>query len=138
MSKQAKLSNISSKILLQKIFDYINDYDYKLKYKLFVHSKHFQNLLGLDIVDYEIQYINKFDMKLYDFLIKRYDYNSRSFNKNELNEIFDQKLKENNLDEKLIRKIIVDYFIKIGKKYEEKENANSGYFIDIFLNHKNI
>ena len=130
MSQQEKLANISSKFLLQKILEYINDF--KLKYRLFAHSKHFQNLLGLDIVDYECVYISKFDMSIRDFLICEYNPNSENFNINHLKDIFDKKIKEYNLDEKLIRKIIVDNFIKMGKKPKEKDKVESPYYIDAF------
>ena len=128
MSQQAKLTNISFTIILKKIFDFIKDN--KFKYRLFVHSKHFQNLLGLDIVDYENLYISKFKMELGEFFKCEYDSNSKSFNKNCLKDIFDKKMKENKLDEKLIKKIITDNFEKIGKNLEEK--CKPIYNIDVF------
>ena len=128
MSQQAKLTNISFTIILKKIFDFIKDN--KFKYRLFVHSKHFQNLLGLDIVDYENLYISKFKMELGEFFKCEYDSNSKSFNKNCLKDIFDKKMKENKLDEKLIKKIITDNFEKIGKNMEEK--CKPIYNIDVF------
>ena len=128
MSQQAKLTNISFTIILKKIFDFIKDN--KFKYRLFVHSKHFQNLLGLDIVDYENLYISKFKMELGEFFKCEYDSNSKSFNKNCLKDIFDKKMKENKLDEKLIKKIITDNFEKIDKNLEEK--CKPIYNIDVF------
>ena len=128
MSQQAKLTNISKPIILKKIFDFIKDN--KFKYRLFVHSKHFQNFLGLDIVDYENQYISKFKLELGEFFKCEYDSNSKSFNKNCLKDIFDKKMKENNLNEKLIKKIITDNFEKIGKNMEEK--CEPIYNIDVF------
>ena len=130
MSQQAKLANISSKYILQTIFGYIHDG--KLKYRLFVHSKHFQNFLDLDIIDYGRKYISKFDMSLEDFLFSENESNPKSFNKNHLKDIFDEKIKKNNLDEKLIRKIIVDNIIKMGNAMEVKEYYDATYIIDIF------
>ena len=130
MADQAKLSKICSKYILQKIFEYIRGY--KLKYSLFVYSKYFQNLLDLDIINYENRYISKFDMSLEDFLLSPNDSNPKSFNKNYLKDIFDEKIRENNLDEKLIRKIIVDNIIKMGNEMTVKEYYDATYIINIF------
>ena len=56
------LKNIKSNNLLKKIFFHLND---RKKFKLIAHNKNIQNILNIDIIDFQIfsgKYI-KFDEK---------------------------------------------------------------------------
>ena len=51
------LEKITSKKVLKTFFQYIKEPNFELK--LFQHSKKHQNLLNIDIVDYEKAYLQK-------------------------------------------------------------------------------
>ena len=65
MEKKELLNKIQSKFILNNIFDYIKDTNFKLK--LFIHSKSIQNKLDLKIINYKELYLNKigFDLDKY-------------------------------------------------------------------------
>ena len=61
------LQKISSKYILLKIFDYIEDYN-KFKMKLFSYSHHFQNKLDFSLFDYQKKYFDKIGKKIEEYL----------------------------------------------------------------------
>ena len=128
MEDNSILAKISSKYVFQNIFDYIKDSKFKLR--LFNYSKYFQKMLDIDIIDYESEYISNFDMTLEDFLYKKMDITN--FDKDSLKNIFDEKIKQNNLDANLIKKIVYDYFKKLENKKVNKDYYLPNYFISIF------
>ena len=103
------LEKISSKVILKKIFNYIqND---MLKYKLFIHSKLFQEKLDIHIYDYKEIYLNKREINLFDYW--KLDYNK-------YDEDIIKKLKENLLYTHTNNKIIKPYLLYYINKYNNK------------------
>ena len=65
--ESCSLSKIKSKYICKIIFNLAYD---NLKYKLFNHSKHFQEMLGIKLIDYKEKYWVKKGIKLaYLFLL---------------------------------------------------------------------
>ena len=52
------LENIKSKYVIQNVFNYIKNSNFK--YKLVNHNKYFQNLLDLTLFDYQEKYFRKY------------------------------------------------------------------------------
>ena len=103
------LKKISSKYILIKILNYIQDDMFK--YKLFVHSKLFQEKLGIKIYDYQEIYINKKEINLFDYW--KLDYNK-------YDEDIIKKLRENLLYTHASNKIIKPYLLYYINKYNNK------------------
>ena len=128
MENNSILAKISSKYIFQNIFKYIDSSIFK--YRLFNYSKYFQKRLDIDIVDYEKQYISKFNMRLEDFIFNQMSISD--FDKDYLKNFFEEKMKENNLDPNKFKKIIYDYLVKFGKENENKDYYEPNYLINLF------
>ena len=125
MEKESILERIKSKYILENIFDYVKDENFKLK--LFAYSKKLQKKFDLKLLDYKNIYL-KNRINLFEFLS---DYNKKegypkNYDKKELTNKFNSTL--NKL--KLKKENITDYIINFFKNYEKKENDE--IYIDIY------
>ena len=114
------LEKVSSKDLLNNIFDYIRDINYK--HKLFSYSKLLQKKADLRLADYEERYIVKFGINLNDYLFSENNKFVRKFNKDILNSNLQKDLSKNNLEKSTIEKIMIDIY---NQRYEDKYKNNS-------------
>ena len=135
------MRKINSKYVLISIFNYIKDDKFKMK--LFFYSKQFQNLVNLNIFEYQLHFLNKKGMK-YNNYFKFFNYskNDENFDKDYLKNIFKEELFKYNININIIPKII-NYLeneeknkINIDKddnddKIKEKK-LNFGNKIDIY------
>ena len=114
------LEKVNSKDLLNNIFDYIRDINYK--HKLFSYSKLLQKKADLRLADYEERYIVKFGINLNDYLFSENNKFVRKFNKDILNSNLQKDLSKNNLEKSTIEKIMIDIY---NQRYEDKYKNNS-------------
>ena len=123
MSQESILKNISSKFILDSIFNYINDDNFK--YRIFTYSKLFQKRLELDFTAYKEKYISQIGLD-FDYYLSS-DYNARKFNKDLLKNNLKKELLNYNisLDDDIIKIIIGCYFKKYIKSLKD-------YNLDIF------
>ena len=93
MEKRNILEKITSKYIIQNIFNYIsNDL---IQYKLFIHSKKFKEFLNIKLFDYQDKYFNKIKINFKDYCKVSNDISNKQYNlKNKLNEF----LSKNNLN----------------------------------------
>ena len=136
------LNKMSSKYLIDIIFNYIKDDNFK--YKLFIHSKKYRKLLDLSSNDYQVKSITKTGIKLCNYLsgfLDRnygphcYYYNIIEKNGNDYFHRFkrDTLKKEFLLHlETLKIKYIKNYLVYYFKKYKENKKDDSNLYIDIF------
>ena len=136
------LNKIGSKYLIDIIFNYIKDDNFK--YKLFMYSKKFRKLLDLSSNDYQVKSISKTGIKLSNYLSGYQDRNYgphtyfNSIIKNNGNEYYRfferETLKKDFLLhlEKLKIKYIKNYLVYYFKKYKENKKDDSNLYIDIF------
>ena len=122
------LEKINSKYIINNLLSFILDKTFFLK--LFLYSKSLQNKVNIHLYDYIEQYSNK-RIKWEDYL---YPMNYDIFTKDYLKNSLEKKLLEYNLkDEKIIQKIVINYFrnkkINNDKKLCEDD---FDYIIDIF------
>ena len=137
MQKDINLSKIKSKQILNHIFDFTKDINFKLN--LFKYSKYFHNILNISIFNYQNAYFKKTNFYLPDYL---------SHEKVKIEE-FDKDLLQKKLDNFLIKhpkltisdiNNYVKEFIPLYAKKKEKENNEQGInyenlynnFIDIY------
>jgi len=137
MQKDFNLSKIKSKQILNHIFDFTKDVNFKLN--LLKYSKYFQNILNISIFNYQNSYFKKANFYLPDYL---------SHKKVKIEE-FDKDLLQKKLDNFLIKhpkltisdiNNYVKEFIPLYAKKKEKENNEQGInyenlynnFIDIY------
>ena len=113
------LEKVNSKDLLNNIFDYIRDINYK--HKLFSYSKLLQKKADLRLADYEERYIDKFGINLTDYLFSDNNKFVRKFNKDILNSNLQKDLSKNNLEKSTIEKILIDIY---NQRYEDKYKNN--------------
>ena len=78
MEKEKLIDKIKANFILNGIFDYIQDTNFKLK--LFIHSKSNQKKLDLELVIYKDLYLNKIGFDLDYYLYSKY--NKEFLNKN--------------------------------------------------------
>jgi len=114
------LEKVFSKGLLNNIFDYIRDPNYK--HKLFSYSKLLQKKADLRLADYEERFIEKFGINLSDYLFSENNKFVRKFDKDILNSNLQNDLSKNNLEKSTIEKIMVDIY---NQRYEDKYKNNS-------------
>jgi len=135
------LNKIGSKYLIDIIFNYIKDDNFK--YKLFIHSKKFRKALDLSSNDYQVKSISKTGIKLDNYLSgfveRKYGphayYNSISEKGNDYYYKFEKEtLKKEFLLhlETLKIKYIKNYIVYYYKKYKENKKDDSNLYIDIF------
>ena len=119
-SNNSVLEKVFSKGLLNNIFDYIRDPNYK--HKLFSYSKLLQKKADLRLADYEERFIEKFGINLSDYLFSENNKFVRKFDKDILNSNLQNDLSKNNLEKSTIEKIMVDIY---NQRYEDKYKNNS-------------
>lgn len=119
-SNNSVLEKVFSKNLLNNIFDYIRDPNYK--HKLFSYSKLLQKKADLRMADYEERYIEKFGINLTDYLFSENNKFVRKFDKDILNSNLQNDLSKNKLEKSAIEKIMVDIY---NQRYEDKYKNNS-------------
>ena len=119
-SNNSVLEKVFSKNLLNNIFDYIRDPNYK--HKLFSYSKLLQKKADLRMADYEERYIEKFGINLTDYLFSENNKFVRKFDKDILNSNLQNDLSKNKLEKIAIEKIMVDIY---NQRYEDKYKNNS-------------
>jgi len=123
MKKDFNLSKIQSKHILNQIFDFTKDDNFKLKF--LKYSKYFQKIFNINIFNYQNAYFKKTNFYLPDFLS----------NKSEKIEAFDKDLLQKKLDNFLIKhpqltisdiNKYVKEFIPLYAKKKVKENNEKG------------
>ena len=123
MKKDFNLSKIKSKHILNQIFDFIKDDNFKLNF--LKYSKYFQKIFDINIFNYQNAYFKKSNFYLPDFLN----------NKSEKIEDFDKDFLQKKLDKFLIKhpqlrisdiNKYVKEFIPLYAKKEQKENNEQG------------
>ena len=123
MKKDFNLSKIQSKHILNQIFDFIKDDNFKLNF--LKYSKYFQKIFNISIFNYQNAYFKKTNFYLPDFLS----------NKSEKIEAFDKDLLPKKLDNFLIKhpqltisdiNKYVKEFIPLYAKKKVKENNQQG------------
>ena len=136
------LNKMRSKYLIDIIFNYIEDDNFK--YKLFIHSKKFRKLLGLSSNDYQEKSISKTGIKLGNYLSGFLDRNYGphtyyyKINKKKGNDYYREFKRETLKNEFLLHlemlkiKYIKNYIVYYYKKYKENKKDDSNLYIDIF------
>ena len=123
--KNSDLKRIKSKYICKMIFDMAYD---DLKYKLFFHSKHFQEMLGIKLIDYKEKYWLKKGIKLDDYLSLKTqkNYNPKCINRNFLTDSLTSFVKINNINLDSLKTYLIEF-------YENQKNLKKEkLFIDIF------
>ena len=121
MFKKRFLEKISSKYILQTIFNYVKNPNFKMK--LFMYSKSFQKRLELNLEDYKENYIKQSGINFDNYLLLG-EYVNWNFNTNILKEQFKEILIRYKLDFNDIKSCIINHFenlINIKKGNNEKE-----------------
>ena len=128
------INEIKSKYILEQIFDYIKDDKFKMK--LFCYSKLFQSKLNLNIIDYQIAFLNKINFDYNNYLkFSTNTFDQQNFESKFLISQLTEDLSKYNINLNIMPTIVNNYIInnkspKIQKK--NKNNINSGIEIDIF------
>ena len=113
--QSCSLSKIKSKYICKIIFNLAYD---NLKYKLFNHSKHFQEMLGIKLIDYKEKYWLKKGIKLDDYLTLK---TQKNFNPNHIN-----------------KKILYDTLTSFIEKNKINLDSLKEYLIEFYENQKNL
>ena len=123
------LKKINSTYIIENIFTFIKDKNYKLK--LFNFSKFFQKKFNLDLFNYQEIYFKKYNLNLNEFLnLNSFYLGKRTLLKDNFNNI----LTENNIDLNLIKSYIINYYKYKSEEEIKNENNlifNSKLLIDI-------
>ena len=123
------LKKINSTYIIENIFTFIKDKNYKLK--LFNFSKFFQKKFNLDLFNYQEIYFKKYNLNLNEFLnLNSFYLRERTLLKDNFNNI----LTENNIDLNLIKSYIINYYKYKSEEEIKNENNlifNSKLLIDI-------
>ena len=130
------LKGIKSKYILEIIFKFVKDK--KLKLKLFIHSKYFQNLFGLSLYNFQKEYLHS--LKNYnnyynDYLCLYSIYSEKS----SLSDKYNEYIKSlNNIPTDVIERDISDKIYKNSEIYSQsKIDIYSPLFFS-FINNKSL
>ena len=107
------------------IFDITYD---NLKYKLFSYSKHFQEMLGIKLIDYKEKYWLKKGINLDEYLTLKTqkNYNPNHINKKSLYDTLMSFVKKNNINLDSLKEYLIEF-------YENQKNLKrEKLFLDIF------
>ena len=123
--EKSLLNKIKSQYICKMIFDITYD---NLKYKLFSHSKHFQEMLGIKLIDYKEKYWIKKGIKLEEYLTLKTqkNYNPNRINKKLLYDTLTSFIKKNNIDLDSLKEYLIEFYK--NQKNLKKEKL----FLDIF------
>ena len=118
MKNEELLNDIKSKHILNYIFDYIKDENFKVK--LFLYSKKFQMKLDINLFELKEQYLKKlkFDLDKYLYI------EPNLFKKDFLTIEYNNFLKEAKINKEIIENIIYDIFENKKIKDIDEEDAN--------------
>ena len=129
MEPRKLLSQINSTYILERIFNYIEDNNFK--FKLFSFSNLFQKKLNIGLFNYQELYFKKYDINLNSYLnLRSFDLDKRTLLKDMLNETITKK----NIDPDLFKSYVINYFKYRSKEEickEENLKFNSKLLIDI-------
>ena len=123
--EKSLLNKIKSQYICKMIFDITYD---NLKYKLFSYSKHFQEMLGIKLIDYKEKYWIKKGIKLEEYLTLKTqkNYNPNHINKKLLYDTLTSFIKKNNIDLDSLKEYLIEF-------YKNQKNLKKGkLFLDIF------
>ena len=124
MESKIKLAKIKSKYLIEEIFKYIDDENFK--YKLFSHSQLFQTRLSIELNDYQERYIKQ---EIGDFNVSSYIYDlpyKKPYNKDYLNNKLDYILtKSKNITKDVLSNFILNHNKKYWAELEENKKENN-------------
>ena len=123
--EKSLLNKIKSQYICKMIFDITYD---NLKYKLFSYSKHFQEMLGIKLIDYKEKYWIKKGIKLEEYLTLKTqkNYNPNRINKKLLYDTLTSFIKKNNIDLDSLKEYLIEF-------YKNQKNLKKGkLFLDIF------
>ena len=116
---------ISSKYIINKIFDFIKSRNFKLK--IINHTKSLQSKLNITLYDYQYAYINKYNFEYDNYFHKYINRYINCFDKDSLNQNFQEDLKKCKVDINVFKKIEVDHFIQNENKLILKEGGDIIY-----------
>ena len=119
MEKKSILKELKSFYIIEIIFSYIKDKDYK--YIIAIYSKAIQNKLNISLFDYQKKYINKKGIIINSYLSNK-DYNK--FEKDYLIKKLNEDLLKFNINKDSLENYL-DYFFK-------NYRGNNYFIIDIF------
>ena len=117
------MDKILSIYVLKNLFNYIGDSN--IKYKIFAHSKFFQNKLNIKIFDYQEKYFLKYGIHLENYFFYNDIDNPNkdiSFPKDFLIKSFEKDLLINKIDINIIQEYVINYFEKYKNDLLEKYN----------------
>ena len=106
------LGGLKSSYIFDIIFSYIKNKNYK--YKLFIHSKTFQNKNKINLFDYQRKYINKIGIKIYTYFSSKY---YSKFEKENLKNKFREDSLTFNVTKEVFQNYLDDFFKNYHKKY---------------------
>ena len=132
MSKNKKIENIHSLYILDTIFDYIKDTNYK--YKLFTYSKSFQKKFKIKLFNYQEIYINKLGIQINNYFCDLQKNNKNNYDKKMLNKNLQEDLIKYNLDINTLQIYILNYYEKYLEKLKEKNNGEKLYSLKLYNN----
>ena len=140
MEKQIRKFKIKNKYLLQIIFNYIEDKNFK--YKFFYYSNYYKKLIGITLYDYQEKYMAQIGLdfeKYFNFSNEIYNhiYNTKIFDKNTIYNILNEDLLKYNLDLNVIQTFIIISLRNYIDEYKAKNNndiiyGNSEKHIEIY------
>ena len=121
MNNESILDQINSKFVHEKIYDYIRDENFK--FKLFKHSKYYQNKLEIDVFNYKERYIYQTKINFNDYLCCYSLFNGKpkDFDKSILSKKLEDDLKKHHLTINVMYEFFDTYFGKIKQKIDEAE-----------------
>lgn len=122
------LVKIKSKFIFDNLFEFIQKDFEKFKLKLIYHNKALQKILGIDLIDYQKNFLKQKSIFYNKYPLINFDVNN--FNKNFLYKKVEDDLKEHNLKIDDVKNI----FEKYNKKYFKKENNNKIFILDDEIN----
>ena len=128
MSNKNNLSKIKAQYIIENIFDYIYDEDYK--YKLFTYSKYYQNKFNITLYEYKEKYIEQIDLDLFDyFSCYKNDDSEYKYPKGYDKSVLNKKFSKFEIEPNDIKNIIINYAEKYYQYIIEEYNIDEDIII---------
>ena len=122
------MENISSSSIINLIFKYIKDENFK--YKLVSYSKYLQKRLKLTLLDYQETYLCDKGLNFINYIYNKDNIYEETFDKNVYNKRLEKDLSNIKLERKDFDKIVFNYYN--GAKEGEEVGEDDGIKVDIY------
>lgn len=126
------LERINSLYNCKRLFDYIDDINFKLK--LFSYSKKMQEKFNLSLINYKVAYISQFKLNFLKYIGSEEEKPSSKYDKNSFKKELDNDMAKYNIDINVLKINAIQYYENSLQIYKKKLIDDPTLYYDLYDN----